>query len=248
MYYQQPKMAFFPVSELEASPSQWRFDYEEVNFKTADGVALHGWYIPHIGAKQVVLFFHGNAGNISHRRETLALFHRLRLNVLMVDYRGYGKSEGVTTEAGLYLDAAAAWSYLIDKKNFDAQQIVIFGRSIGGVVATDLAATVPARALILESTFNSSQDFAHATFPVLSRLVYLRFDFNSEDKIPKVNSPVLVLHSPDDEIIPFELGLRLFDAANEPKTFVRMRGGHNNGVYASQPDYEQSLGSWLKAL
>ena len=248
MFFQQPKMTFFPLSELDVSPADWGLDYEDVSLQTIDGVTLHGWYVPSADAKQVLLFFHGNAGNISHRRVSLEVFHRLGLNVLMIDYRGYGQSEGSASEAGLYRDASAAWSYLIDEKDFDTNQIVIFGRSLGGAVAADLASKVSARGVILESTLSSSRDFAHLLFPVLSRLVFMRFDFNSVAKMPRVNMPVMVLHSLDDEIMPFELGKRMLDAANEPKTFVQMRGGHNDGYYLSQPEYEQSLAKWLKAL
>ena len=248
MYYQQPKMTFYPLTKLDATPDDWGLTYENVRLHTADGFALHGWYVPHAGAEQVLLFFHGNAGNISHRRASLAIFHRLGLNVLMIDYRGYGQSEGSPTEHGLYRDAAAAWTYLINEKGFSENNLVVFGRSLGGAVAVDLASKVTARGLILESTLSSSRDFAHLVLPVLSRLIYMRFDFASVAKMPKVKAPVLVLHSPDDEIMPFELGERVFKAANEPKSFVRMRGGHNDGVHLSQPEYEQALAGWLKAL
>ena len=248
MYFQQPRMIFYPLSELDGTPADWGLDFEDVTLQTTDGVLLHGWYVPAAGSKQVLLFFHGNAGNISHRRASLEVFHRLGLNVLMVDYRGYGQSEGSPSEPGLYRDAAAAWSYLVDEKGFAANQVVIFGRSLGGAVAVDLASHVSARGLILESTLSSSRDFAHRVFPVLSRLIFMHFDFNSAEKIQRVKSPVLVLHSPDDEVIPFELGERLFEAAHKPKSFVRLRGDHNGGFQLSQPGYEQSLGAWLKAL
>ncbi|MDH5388537.1 MAG: alpha/beta hydrolase [Gammaproteobacteria bacterium] len=248
MFYQQPNMTFFPLAKLDGTPANWGMDYEDVSLQTTDGVALHGWYVPAAGSNQVLLFFHGNAGNISHRRESLEIFHRLGLNVLMIDYRGYGQSQGSPSEAGLYMDASAAWSYLIDEKGFAANEVVIFGRSLGGVVAADLASNVPARGLVLESTLSSSRDFAHLAFPVLSRLVFMRYDFASAAKMPRVNMPVLVLHSPDDEIMPFELGEALFAAAHEPKVFVRMRGGHNDGFVVSQPEYELSLGEWLGTL
>ena len=248
MFYQQPKMTFYPLSRLDGTPANWGLDYEDVSLQTADGISLHGWYVPAAEAEQVLLFFHGNAGNISHRRESLAVFHRLGLNVLMVDYRGYGQSEGSPSEVGLYRDAEAAWSYLINERGFAANDVVIFGRSLGGAVAADLASNVSARGLILESTLSSSRDFAHLVFPVLSRLVFMRFDFANATKMPRVNMPVLVLHSPDDEIMPFELGERVFEAANEPKSFVRMRGGHNDGFVVSQPEYERALGEWIKAL
>lgn len=248
MYFQQPRMIFYPVSGLEATPADWGLGYEAVSLQAADGVGLHGWYVPAEGAKQVLLFFHGNAGNISHRRASLEIFHRLGLNVLIIDYRGYGKSEGSPGEAGLYKDAMAAWDYLINERGFAADEVVIFGRSLGGAVAVQLASQVPARGLIVESTLSSARDFAQVAFPILSRLIVMRYDFNSVAKLPKVQAPVLVLHSPDDEVMPFHLGERVFAAASEPKSFVRLRGGHNGGFYLSQPEYEQALAEWLRGL
>lgn len=248
MYFQQPRMIFYPVSGLEATPADWGLVYEDVALQAADGVRLHGWYVPAAGAEQVLLFFHGNAGNISHRRASLEIFHRLGLNVLMIDYRGYGLSEGSPDEAGLYRDAMAAWDYLIDERGFAADEVVIFGRSLGGAVAVELASQVPARGLIVESSLSSARDFARLVFPLLSRLIVMRYDFNSVAKLPQVQAPVLVLHSPDDEVMPFHLGERVFAAAPEPKVFVRLRGDHNNGFYLSQPEYEQALAEWLRAL
>lgn len=248
MYFQQPRMIFYPMPVLESTPAQWGLVYEDVALQAADGVRLHGWYVPAAGAEQVLLFFHGNAGNISHRRASLEIFHRLGLNVLMIDYRGYGQSEGSPDEAGLYRDAMAAWDYLIDERGFAADEVVIFGRSLGGAVAVQLASQVPARGLIVESSLSSARDFARVVFPLLSRLIVLRYDFNSVAKLPQVQAPVLVLHSPEDEVMPFHLGERVFAAAPEPKLFVRLRGDHNNGFYLSQPEYEQALAEWLRAL
>lgn len=241
-------MIFYPVSGLVATPADWGLGYEAVSLQAADGVGLHGWYLPAEGAERVLLFFHGNAGNISHRRASLEIFHRLGLNVLIIDYRGYGKSEGSPGEAGLYKDAMAAWDYLITERGFAADEVVIFGRSLGGAVAVDLASRLPARGLIVESTLSSARDFAQVAFPILSRLIVMRYDFNSVAKLPQVQVPVLVLHSPDDEVMPFHLGERVFEAAPEPKSFVRLRGGHNGGFYLSQPEYEHALAEWLRGL
>jgi len=248
MYFQQPNIIFYPVRELYQTPADWGLDYEDVMLKTADDVELHGWYIPHKQSKYTLLFFRGNAGNISHRRESIEIFHRLGLNVFIIDYRGYGKSKGKPGEQGLYQDAAAAWRYLTKEKGFTANQVLIFGRSLGGAVAARLASGVKARGLILESTFSSAPEFARAVFPVLSRLVFMRYDFNTADIIQRVNCPVLVLHSPDDEIMPFQLGEKVFQLANQPKRFVRMKGDHNYGFIQSQPGYEQELASWLMSL
>jgi pimeloyl-ACP methyl ester carboxylesterase len=248
MHFQQPHMIFYPVRELYQTPADWGLDYEDVTLNTADNIQLHGWYIPQQQSEQVLLFFHGNAGNISHRRDSIELFHRLGLGVFIIDYRGYGKSTGKPGEQGLYQDAAAAWHYLTEEKGIANDQILIFGRSLGGAIAAWLASGVQARGLILESTFSSARDFARTVFPVLSRLVSTRYDFKTAENIRQVNYPVLVLHSPDDEIMPFQLGEKVFLAAQQPKHFVRMQGDHNNGFLQSQPGYAQEFDSWLKGI
>ncbi len=248
MYFQQAHMIFYPVRELYQTPADWGLDYEDVAFNTQDNIQLHGWYVPSQGSQQVLLFFHGNAGNISHRGESIRLFHRLGLSVFIIDYRGYGLSEGKPGEQGLYKDATAAWRYLVEEQGIAADQILIFGRSLGGAVAAKLASDVQARGLILESTFSSARDFARAVFPLLSRLVVIRYAFDTVGIMPHVQYPVLVLHSPEDEIMPFHLGEKVYQSARQPKHFVRMKGDHNNGFVVSQPDYEQELDRWLKTL
>lgn len=245
MYLQQSSMIFFPYATLDQTPAEWGLVYEDVFLDTEDGVRLHGWYIPRHGSKQALLFFHGNAGNISHRGASVEIFHRLGLNVFIFDYRGYGKSEGKPDEKGLYKDARAAWRYLSKERGFGQEEIILFGRSLGGAVAAKVAAEIQPGGLILESTFSSAKDVANAVFPILSRLIFLRYDFDTAAHVRRVACPVLVLHSPDDEIIPFRLGEKVFQAANEPKSFVKMRGDHNSGILMSQPDYERALGAFV---
>lgn len=248
MYLQQPGMIFYPVRTLEATPQEWGMAYEDVILATEDGIELHGWYIPAPQANGTLLFLHGNAGNISHRRDSIAIFRRLGLDVFIFDYRGYGRSQGRPDEIGLYRDAQAAWRYLTQTREVAARDIVVFGRSLGGAVAAHLVAREPARALILESTFSSARDFARQVLPLLSRLVTVRYDFDTTGQMQAVNCPVLVLHSPDDEIMPYALGERVFQAAREPKRFVRLRGDHNSGFLLSQPAYERALGDFLASL
>ena len=245
IYFQQPSMIFYPVRNLSATPTDWGFDYDDVTLKTTDGTKLHGWYIPYAGADRVLLFFHGNAGNMSHRGESVDIFHRLGLNIFIFDYRGYGKSEGRPSEAGLYSDARAAWQYLTDTKGIKRENIIIFGRSLGGAVAAQLAAEVQPGFLILESTFSSAKEMANDVFPVISRIVPLRFEFKTVEYIKQIDSPVLVVHSPDDEIIPYQLGKKVFQAAKNPKSFLELHGDHNGGFLMSQPGYKNALGKFL---
>jgi fermentation-respiration switch protein FrsA (DUF1100 family) len=245
MYVQQAAMIFFPQRSLSATPASWGLAYEDVFLTSEDGIQLHGWYVPRQGSDRVLLFLHGNAGNISHRGESIVLFHRLGLNVLIIDYRGYGRSQGSPSEQGLYQDANAAWQYLIDARGFDGKDIILFGRSLGGAVAARLASEVQAGGVILESTFSSARDVANYLFPILSRLLVLRYSFDTAGYLKGVASPLLVLHSPDDDIIPFYLGEKVYQAGSEPKVFVRMQGDHNGGFLQSQPRYEQELGRFI---
>jgi len=248
MYLQQPRMIFLPFDDISATPASRGLEYEEVRLKTSDGLNLHGWYIPAQDSDKVLLFFHGNAGNISHRGDSIALFHQLGLNVFIFDYRGYGRSEGTPSEDGLYRDARAAWAYLTQDRGYAGTDVILFGRSLGGAVATRLASEVRPGGLILESTFGSARDMADEVFPVMTRLLYLRFGFNTVVRIKKVHVPVLVLHSPDDEIIPYRQGRKVFVAANEPRSFFEMRGDHNSGFLTSQPEYGQALESFIFEL
>lgn len=245
MYFQQPSMIFYPVRNLSATPTDWGLQYEDVTLKSTDGIHLHGWYIPHTGTDRVLLFFHGNAGNMSHRGESVEIFHRLGLNVFIFDYRGYGQSDGKPSESGLYADARAAWQYLTKTKGIKKENITIFGRSLGGAVAAELAAEVQPGTLILESTFSSAKEMAKMILPVMSYLIPMRFEFKTVEYIKQVSSPVLIVHSPGDEIIPYELGEKVFQAANEPKSFLKLQGDHNGGFLMSQPGYEQALGKFL---
>ncbi len=244
MYLRQPAMVFFPARDLSENPDDWGLQYDDVFIKTADGVTINGWFIPEKNSDKALLFLHGNGGNISHRKESVEIFNRLGLNVFIIDYRGYGISEGSPDEKGLYLDAQIAWDYLI-KKGFDKTKIIIFGRSLGGAIAINLASKVKPGALIIESTFSSARDMGQSIFPLLSRVLIFRYSFNSGELIKKINSPLLVIHSPDDEIIPFKLGKKVFDAANEPKSFFSLQGDHNNGFIISQPDYEKRLAEFI---
>jgi len=246
LYLMQPSMVFFPSRDLTATPGQWGLAYEDVTIDTADGLRLHGWFLPHEGSNEVLLFLHGNGGNISHRGESLLIFQRLGLNVLIIDYRGYGRSEGTPSEDGLYEDARSAWRYLTEIRSYRAGQIIIFGRSLGGAVAVKLATEQEPAKVILESTFSSARDMASSLMPVLSKIVVLRYRFDSLAHIAQLQAPLLVLHSPDDETIPFRLGEKLYEAADAPKQFAKLKGDHNYGFIESQPSYERALGRFLR--
>jgi fermentation-respiration switch protein FrsA (DUF1100 family) len=248
LFVQQPAMLFHPSRALDADPQDWGLHYENVQLTTADGFALNGWFIPRDGAERVVLFLHGNAGNISHRGDSIQIFHRLGLAVFIFDYRGYGRSQGSPDEKGFYRDADAAWRYLVETRGVAPKNIVIFGRSLGGAVAAHLAGQVQPGGLILESTLSSTRDFARLLYPLLSRVVVMRYRFDTVASLADVHCPVLVLHSPEDDIMPYSLGEAVYRSAREPRQFVRLRGDHNSGFLRSQPAYEQALGAFFATL
>ncbi len=247
LYLMQPAMVFLPSRQLVTTPADWGMAYEDVSFETTDGVELHGWYLPHPQARRTLLFLHGNAGNISYRQASIEIFHRIPFNVFIIDYRGYGRSGGRPSEQGLYRDARAAWDHLVQHRGMAPQQVAVFGRSLGGAVAADLAAEVRPGALILESTFSSARDMVQVIYPVLSWLIVSRFDFATAERVAGVTCPVLVLHSPQDEIVPYRLGRKVYEAAQSPKAFGELRGDHNGGFVASQPQYEEMLRRFVEA-
>ncbi len=241
----QARLLFFPTRGIVATPATIGLAYEDVQFTTEDGVTLSGWFVPAKEGKRVVLFFHGNAGNISHRLESIEQFHRLGLNVFIIDYRGYGRSGGRISEAGSYLDAEAAWRYLVEERRVEPERIIIFGRSLGGGVATWLAKTHPPKALILESTFTSVPDVAARQLSFFPVRLLARIEYNSVERLPQVTVPILIIHSPDDQVIPYSHGRRLFEVAPEPKEFLRMVGGHNEGFIVTGQRYEDGLKAFV---
>lgn len=167
VYAFQNRLVYFPVRNLDATPRALGFDYEDVWVTTEDGLRLHGWFVPAPSARATILHFHGNGGNISHRLEYIALFRKLALNAFLIDYRGYGQSEGRPNELGTYRDARAAWRYLTDRRGLAPATVILHGESLGGAVATWLAAQTKPGALILESSFTSALDLGAAAYPWL---------------------------------------------------------------------------------
>lgn len=247
VYLSQDSMVYHPLSDLAGSPADIRLDFEDVWVTTRDGVRIHGWFVPASStSRRVVLFCHGNAGNISHRLDSLKIFHDLGLSVLIFDYRGFGLSQGRPSEAGTYLDAEAAWEHLVATRGFLPEEIIVFGRSLGGAVASHVAAEKTVAALILESTFTSLPDLGASFYPYLPVRLIAKHRYDNLAHLQKVRCPVLVVHSPEDEMIPFAHGKALYAAAPEPKSFLEISGGHNHGFMTSGKAYVQGLRSFLE--
>ncbi|MDP8216203.1 MAG: alpha/beta hydrolase [Candidatus Kaelpia imicola] len=245
--YIERRDIYFPVREIFTSPEIIGLPYQEIYFQTVDNKRLNSWFIPNDEAKFTVIFCHGNAGNISHRIEKIGLLHKLGLNIFIFDYRGYGKSQGSPCEPGLYKDAVAAYSYLVKERRISEDNIILYGESLGGAIAINLAHRVRVRALITEGTFTSIRDMAKITYPFLPYFIFSS-SFNSISKIREVKCLKLIIHSIDDEIVPFYLGERLSDAAKSPKKFLKIRGFHNTAFLDSEEQFVEGIKVFLDDL
>jgi len=222
---------------------------EDHFFAAEDGTKLHGWMCRRIDAlddQPVLLFFHGNAGNLSHRADLLIeLATRTPARVFVVGYRGYGRSEGRPSETGLYRDARAAWKHLTEDSGVRADRIIIFGKSLGGGVAVELALQAPAAGLIIESSFTSIPDMAGAHYPFVPKFM-VRTQMNSLVKIEFVSMPKLFIHSKQDRVVPYRLGRKLYEAAPEPKRFYEVVGaGHNDTWLVGGDSYFNALAAFI---
>jgi fermentation-respiration switch protein FrsA (DUF1100 family) len=240
LYLSQAGMLYlpdFPGENRDITPADAGLAYEQIELTTADGLHLAAWFVPGpTKARGVILFCHGNAGTIASRITTLELLQGLGFATLIFDYRGYGDSEGRPSEQGTYRDAEAAWQYLRGQ-GYAGDEIIIMGRSLGAAVAAQLASRHSPGAVVLESTFTSVPDVAAELYPLFPVRFISRFHYNTLSRMPAIHAPLLIVHSRDDEIIPYSHGRRLFAAANEPKQFLELKGGHNDSIYVSGIEY-----------
>ncbi len=239
---------YHPLREIEATPADYGAPFQDVRFQAGDGVRLHGWYVEPPGPdRPVVLWAHGNAGNLSHRAENIAMIREeLRAGVFLFDYRGFGRSEGRPGEPGLYEDARGAYAWL--RQRVPPERIFLFGRSIGAAVMVRIAAEgAAARGLILEAPFESLLAMGKEVFPFLpvSWFVSSR-KFDNASYLPQVTMPVFILHGDADEIVPLTQGRRLFELANPPKRFYVIPGsGHNDTYLAGGEPYWEAWRSFM---
>lgn len=247
--WNEPRMLYFPTKTLELSPADLGWKFEEVSLTTADGVRVHGWYFPssESDATRTILFLHGNAGNISHRFEKFDILRKLDAHILAIDYRGYGKSEGTPNEAGTYADAKAAYDYLL-AKGISPRAIILYGESLGCAVAVELASKEVVGAMILESPFTSVAAIGQKMFPFIPVRLLVQNKYDTLSKIGQIKTPLLILHSPTDEIIPFAHARAVHDAANPPKKLVELKGTHNEGFLTTGESYYAAMEDFLKRL
>ncbi|CAN5566103.1 alpha/beta hydrolase [soil metagenome] len=247
-YLMQSRLVHLPNvagRALMATPANIGLAHDEVWLVTQDGVRLHGWFVPAEGARGTVLFFHGNAGNISHRLESILIFHRLGLNVFIIDYRGYGRSEGRPSEVGLYRDAEASYRYLLEDRGLDPDGIVVFGRSLGGAVAAWTAANHRVAGVIVESGFISVPELGAELYPFLPVRLLSRLSYGTRSALQTSDVPILIVHSQGDNIIPYRHGLALYEATKPRSSLLTISGDHNSGFLEAGIDYTNGLSVFL---
>lgn len=242
----EPTMIYYPDKKIRQTPLTARIPFEDVYLTAADGVKINGWFIDHKHANKVILYFHGNGGNLSHRVDIIRLLRALPADLFLIDYHGYGNSEGVPSEKNLYLDAEAAYRYLIEEKRYLPSQIIVMGSSLGGAVATHLAANKRVGGLILQRTFTSAPAMAgRMNFFYRWPIVWIRSKFNTLKEIVKVTDPVFIVHSKKDEMIPYQMSVRIFEKANQPKKLLLLEKGRHNTLI-TDPKYIRGIQQILR--
>lgn len=252
VFFFQPRLVYFPLKgAYPGTPQAYGLAFERVTLATEDGEKLAAWWVPvPTPMRGAVLLFHGNAGNIAHRIDYARMFYDMGLATLLVDYRGYGESSGTPSEQGTYRDAAASWAWLTRERGVKPADIVIFGESLGGGVATWLAVNAKEReqprAVILASTFTSVPDLGSQVYPWLPVRWLSRIHYDSLARVAQIKVPLLIAHSPQDDIIPYAHGKRLFEAANEPKQFLDLADGHNSGFVFMRPAWRNAVQTFIE--
>lgn len=252
IYFKQDALVFQAAMErgYEATPARIGLRFDALTLATEHGETLDAWHVPAragASAHGLVLVFHGNAGNIGHRLDYLRMFHDLGYASLILDYRGYGRSSGKPSEDGTYLDAAAAWRHATQALGYPAGKIVLFGESMGGAVAAQLATVQKPAALVLASTFTSVPDLGAGIYPWLPVRLLARIGYDTRERLATIAAPVLVIHSRGDDIIPFAHGEQLFAAAKPPKKFLEIEGGHNDGFVFNREAWVRGLDDFLRS-
>jgi len=240
---------YFPTKTLSSTPSDRGLEFEDLRLVAEDGPNLHAWYLPIPDSRVTLLIFHGNAGNMGDRVVWLEMLRAAGANILILDYRGYGRSEGSPQELGLYLDAMAAYRWWHQRWEKQGGTLVLLGESLGGAVAVELATRVPVAGLVLQSTFTSAGDMAKTMPPIgwLQPLIGVHYD--SASRIAGIACPKLFIHGERDEIIPYRQGRKLFDLATEPKEFYSVPGaGHNDLPWVAGPEYVRRIKAFLARL
>ncbi|MBF0448757.1 MAG: alpha/beta fold hydrolase [Magnetococcales bacterium] len=244
LFFSQDAQVFPSPKGWSVTPEQWGMHYETVPLNS-DSHRLINWWIPADPAQPVVLFFHGNGENIEGTESHVRLFKKLGLSVFLLDYRGYGLSDGQSSELGTKQDGEAAWRYLVEEQGISPQRIIFYGHSLGGAVAVSVAMDHPPGKLILEGAFTSIPDRGAQLYPYLPVRLLARIHYPTADRLPQLKVPILIIHSKNDEVIPVSHGKKLFDRAQEPKWFYQTGGRHYSGFSTAGDHSEQILRTFI---
>lgn len=248
MYLFQNNLIFLPSSDLIVTPEKAGLQAEDIRIQTEDGERLHGWFFPHDESEYVVILSHGNAGNISGRIDIAKLLSEVGISVVLYDYRGYGQSSGKPDEEGFYRDVEAVVNYLKERKGYSERQMIMYGRSLGGAVASYAATRFEVSGLVLDSTFKNLKAMVGDLYPFVPSSL-AKYEFPTEKYLQQISAiPVMIMHSPNDSIVDISHGKHLYGIAKEPKRFVELRGGHNDNFHASADIYIQNWKEFLKTV
>jgi uncharacterized protein len=248
VYLMQSRLLYYPEigRDVTTTPRAIGLPYEDVWLDAPDGERIHGWYVARAQPRGVALILHGNAGSIALRLDWLRMFHDIGYASFVIDYRGFGRSGGSPSEENTYEDARLAWAHLTQERGWAPADIVLLGESLGGPIAAYLAVREQPRALVLQSTFTSVPDLAAQIYRFLPVRWLSRFDYGTLRYLEAVNAPVLIAHSRADEIVPFRHGETLFEAAREPKRFIELSGGHNDGFIFRRAEWVDALAQFIE--
>lgn len=226
----QARFIYIPKPQYQESPITYQIPYDTVAFKTVDNETLYGWYMSNVKNSDTILFCHGNFGNMSYHLEHMMNLYRMGYSLFCFDYRGFGQSEGTPSEHGTAKDIQAAWRYLVETKQVDPQKIIIYGHSLGAAIALQLRPIIYPKAFVLEGAFVSIDQMAQHHYPFLPVKPFLAIHYNNLDAIKAVKCPLVMMHSPQDGVVPYAYGQALFKAAPCPKQFIVLSGDHNSGI------------------
>ncbi len=238
-------LVYHPTEDLFQTPSNLGLVYKDVLLESTDGNRIHAWWIPSENPRATVIFCHGNGGNIGDRMAHTRVFHNLSLSVLLFDYQGFGQSQGKPSEQGTYDDARATWNFLVNEKKIPPEKIFVFGESLGGAIAIKLATEVEPGILFVDSSFTSTYDVAKTHYGWVPKFLLRKYLYDSQSRISQVKAPVCIIHSKDDEVIPFAHGKALFKRVRSPKEFVEIRGSHNGGFIQSEDRYVGAIDAFI---
>ncbi len=247
-YFFQSHFVYHPKKNIFNTPDALGLEFEDIKYTAPGKSTITGWFIPTKNAKYTMLYCHGNAGNIATHLDHIYAISKIGVNIFIFDYQGYGNTAGKPSEENTYQDAETAWAFLIKEKKISPNNIIIYGHSLGGAIASKLATTQPAKGLILEGSFTDIIEIGQELYPYLPIKKLCYFKYNSKHNLASIKYPVLIIHSKDDEVIPYKHGEMLYKIANNPKSLLKLAGSHDETYVVSRFKYRNGIAKYLESL